>query len=324
MRQGASLTLDRTTLELAAEYTADIETGAVLLGHDGRLIADQISALGSADLRGEDGALLIDGPMSWSCTSGTTSTGVELLGPVTLTPGCEVTLLDGAVNGSVTAQTSARLELKSRMTVEVLDVGQPVAGVSILVAGDLSIPDASGRVEGARALLVDETGTTETGVVMVRMVEPQRLGGVGHQRAAQPSSSFSSSLDAGTLSGWTILEAQWSPYHLDGDLTVASDGTLTLRDGVLLRIADGLVIDVKGSLDVASATLQGPGAGARWAGILVDGDVETEVALRGARLLEASPAFRHHGPGEVQMTSTTLAGPRTMPSSRSFLALKVR
>ena len=67
---------------------------------------------------------------------------------------------------------------------------------------------------------------------------------------------------------------------------MASDGTLTLRDGVLLRIADGVAIDVKGSLDVASATLQGPGAGARWAGILVDGDVETEVALRGARLLE--------------------------------------
>ena len=56
VRQGASLTLDGTTLELAAGHTADIETGAVLLGHDGRLIADQISALGSADLRGEDGA----------------------------------------------------------------------------------------------------------------------------------------------------------------------------------------------------------------------------------------------------------------------------
>ncbi|GIR77161.1 MAG: hypothetical protein CM15mP79_0980 [Methanobacteriota archaeon] len=102
VRQGASLTLDGTTLELAAGHTADIETGAVLLGHDGRLIADQIGALGSADLRGEDGSLLIDGPLSWSCTSGTTSTGVQLLGPVTLTPGCEVTLFDGAVNASVT------------------------------------------------------------------------------------------------------------------------------------------------------------------------------------------------------------------------------
>ena len=39
---------------------------------------------------------------------------------------------------------------------------------------------------------------------------------------------------------------------------MASDGTFTLRDGVLLRIADGVVIDVKGSLDAASATLQGP------------------------------------------------------------------
>ena len=91
VRQGASSRSMGPRLSLPPG-TADIET-AVLLGHDGRLIADQISALGSADLRGEDGALLIDGPMSWSCTSGTTSTGVELLGPVTLTPGCEVTLL---------------------------------------------------------------------------------------------------------------------------------------------------------------------------------------------------------------------------------------
>ena len=309
VRQGASLTLDGTTLELAPGYTADIETGAVLLGHDGRLIADQISALGSADLRGEDGRLLIDGPLSWSCTSGTASSGVELLKPVSLTPGCEVTLVDGAVNASITAMTGARLELKSRMTVEVLDVGQPVIGVSILVAGDLSITDANGRVEGTTtALLVDETGTSETGVVMVRMDRNGRSDSVAWDTSSPLNHRFmSSSLNSGTLSNWTILEAQWSPYHLDGDLTVATDGTLTLRDGVLLRIADGVVIDVKGSLDVGSATLQGPGAGARWGGVLVDGDVETEVALRGARLLEASPAFRHHGPGEVHMTSTILA-----------------
>ncbi|MGB2363010.1 MAG: hypothetical protein ACPH93_05680, partial [Candidatus Poseidoniaceae archaeon] len=309
VRQGASLVLDGTTLELAAGHAAEIETGAVLTGQNGRLIADQIAALGSADLRGEEGRLLLDGPLSWSCSSGTSAIGVELLKPVSLTPGCEVTLLDGAVNASITAMTSARLELKSRMSVEVLDVGQPVAGVSIIVAGDLSITDANGRVEGTTtALLVDETGTSETGTVMVRMDRNGRSDSVAWDTSGPLDHRFmSSTLDSGTLSGWTVLEAQWSPYHLDGDLTVASDGTLTLRDGVLLRIADGVVIDVKGSLDIASATLQGPGAGARWAGILVAGDVETDVTLRGARLLEASPAFRHHGFGDVQMTSTTLA-----------------
>ncbi|MGB1844909.1 MAG: hypothetical protein ACPHQR_00710 [Candidatus Poseidoniaceae archaeon] len=309
VRQGASLVLDGTTLELAAGHAAEIETGAVLTGQNGRLIADQIAALGSADLRGEEGRLLLDGPLSWSCSSGTSAIGVELLKPVSLTPGCEVTLLDGAVNASITAMTSARLELKSRMSVEVLDVGQPVAGVSIIVAGDLSVTDANGRVEGTTtALLVDETGTSETGTVMVRMDRNGRSDSVAWDTSGPLDHRFmSSTLDSGALSGWTVLEAQWSPYHLDGDLTVASDGTLTLRDGVLLRIADGVVIDVKGSLDIASATLQGPGAGARWAGILVDGDAETDVTLRGARLLEASPAFRHHGFGDVQMTSTTLA-----------------
>ena len=308
VRQGASLVLDGPTLELAAGHAAEIETGAVLTGQNGRLIADQIAALGSADLRGEEGRLLLDGPLSWSCSSGTSAIGVELLKPVSLTPGCEVTLLDGAVNASITAMTSARLELKSRMSVEVLDVGQPVAGVSIIVAGDLSITDANGRVEGTTtALLVDETGTSETGTVMVRMDRNGRSDSVAWDTSGPLITGSCPPPWTADASGWTVLEAQWSPYHLDGDLTVASDGTLTLRDGVLLRIADGVVIDVKGSLDIASATLQGPGAGARWAGILVDGDVETDVTLRGARLLEASPAFRHHGFGDVQMTSTTLA-----------------
>ena len=330
VRQGASLTLDGTTLELASGHTAEVETGAVLVGHEGRLIADQLVALGSADLRGEDGRLYLDAPLSWSCSSGTTSTGVELLKPVSLSPGCEATLLDGAVNATVTAMTSARLELKSRMTVEVLDVGQAVAGVSIIVAGDLSITDANGRVEGTTtALLVDETGTSETGVVMVRMDRNGRSDSVAWDTSGPLVHRFmSSTLNSGTLSGWTVLEAQWSPYHLDGDLTVASDGTLTLRDGVLLRVANGVVIDVKGSLDVASATLQGPGAGARWAGILVDGDVETDVTLRGARVLEASPGFRHHGTGEVEMISTTLARSsgadaliEVLPSAQGSLSL---
>ena len=309
VRQGASLTLDGTTLELGTGFSAEVETGAALKGHDGRLVADQIAALGSADLHGEDGRLLLDGPLSWSCTSGTIATGVEVLQATTLAPGCEATLLDGAVNATVTAMTSARLELKSAMTVDVLDVGQPVSGVSIIVAGDVSTTDANGRVEGTTtALLVDETGTSETGVIMVRMDRNGRSDSVAWDTSGPLEHRFmSSTLDGGMLSGWTVLEAQWSPYHLDEDLTVASDGTLTLRDGVLLRVADAVTIEVRGSLDVATATLQGPGAGARWAGILVDGDAETDVALRGARLLEASPAFRHHGAGDVQMISTTLA-----------------
>ena len=69
VRQGASLTLDGTTLHLASGFSAEVETGATLQGIDGRLIADQIAALGSADLRGQDGRLLLDGPLSWSCNA---------------------------------------------------------------------------------------------------------------------------------------------------------------------------------------------------------------------------------------------------------------
>ena len=76
---------------------------------------------------------------------------------------------------------------------------------------------------------------------------------------------MASTITPGTLSSWMVLEAQWSPYFLDGDLTVESSGTLTIDDGVSLRISDGSKITVDGRIDGGAATFIDPALdGADW------------------------------------------------------------
>ncbi len=310
VRTGARLTLLGTHLFLTDGHSAEVEQGGTLLGADAALTADGIDLVGSATVAGTNGGdLHLHGDVGWSCSSPVETSRLHLHGSVTLAPMCEVSVLDGSLNGTAVAQTGAQLELLVGMEVHVLDVGQPVQGANVIVAGDIAQTDSEGSVTGTTSsLLVDESGTSSTGVVMVRLDHSGRSDSVAWDTSGPLVHTFmSSTLEGGSLLGWTVLESKWSPYYLDDDLTVASTGTLTLLDGSLLRIADTVRIHVEGTLDAGDATMQGPGAGARWGGVLVDGDAETEVRMHGTRLLEASPALQHGGPGTVSLIDTTLA-----------------
>ena len=57
---------------------------------------------------------------------------------------------------------------------------------------------------------------------------------------------MASTVPTGTITSWLILEETWSPYRLEGDLTVASNTRMTVNDGVELRIASNAIIDVQG------------------------------------------------------------------------------
>ncbi len=310
VRNGARLTLINTALVLTGGHAAEVEQGGTILGHDGRLEADEIDLVGSADAAGSDGGMLhLVGNLAWSCGGVVSTSHLALHGSVVLAPMCEVSVLDGGLNGSATAQTGASLELLVGMSISVLDAGEPVEGATVIVQGDIAQTDAQGSVTGTTSsLLVDDAGTSETGLVMVRLDHDGRTDSVAWDTSGPLVHTFmSSTLEGGVLSSWTVLESTWSPYYLDSDLEVASTGTLSLLDGALLRVADGVSITVIGTLEAGDATMQGPGAGARWAGLLVDGDVETDLRLQGTRILEASPAIQQQGPGSVRLADVTLA-----------------
>ena len=117
---------------------------------------------------------------------------------------------------------------------------------------------------------------------------------------------MASTISPGTLSSWLVLEAQWSPYFLDGNLVVGASGTLTIDDGVSLRIADGGQITVDGRIDAGAATLSSTGLGSRWGGFVIGGS-SAMIDLSSTTIVEASPALLVESMGTFIADGVTMA-----------------
>ena len=177
------------------------------------------------------------------------------------------------------------------MTVEVLDVSRWPASASSWPATSASRTTAA--LKDTTALLVDETGTSETGVVMVHGPKRPTFGGMDTS-GPLVHRFMSSTLNSGTLSGWTVLEAQWSP--------ITSMATSRwLQTGPRCAMACSFALPTAWPSTSGGLTLLPPPA-RTWSrcplgGDLVDGDVETDVTLRGARVLGQSrfPPSWHGG-----------------------------
>ena len=118
---------------------------------------------------------------------------------------------------------------------------------------------------------------------------------------------MASTVPAGTITSWLILEETWSPYRLEGDLTVAANTRMTINDGVELRIASDAVIDVQGVFEAGTSTISSTGFGARWGGLLLDGIVGSRIDLSGTLLVEGSPLITMAGLGEFSAQGVQLA-----------------
>ena len=95
---------------------------------------------------------------------------------------------------------------------------------------------------------------------------------------------MAATVPTGTITSWLILEETWSPYRLEGDLTIGSTTKMTVNDGVELRISSDAVIDVQGVFESGAATISSTGFGARWGGLLLDGIVGSRIELAGTML----------------------------------------
>ena len=80
---------------------------------------------------------------------------------------------------------------------------------------------------------------------------------------------MASTVPSGEVSGWVVLERQWSPYTLDAPLVLQSASTMSIQDGVSLRASEGVTITVNGVFDAGAATISSTGYGARWGGLML-------------------------------------------------------
>ena len=295
LETGSGLQLDGTTLILPASGAVNVQGSAQLLG-DASVITAQSYSMGlDSTLSSSDSetGLRVIGNVSWACQTLRTSEYVHIQGNLLLQPGCQMDLIAGTVSGDVTALTSAELNVLSKLTVRVLDQGEPVEDALISVDGAVGATDAEGRLS-TTAVAREVTDSSETlgGIKNINL----QIGSFSDFVTWDSTGSFdhtfmASRIDGGTLEQWLVLESQWSPYFLDADLIVGQTGTLSIDDGVSVRISEGRTITVDGTMDVGDATLSSTGQGARWGGMHLGSLTSSSIDLSATSIFEASPAL---------------------------------
>ena len=307
---GSGLELSGTSLVLPAGGNADIQGSGELTGSSASLLSDSLTLGFDSVLTQSDGGqgMTIDANLTWACQTTRSVSNINILGSFLLQPGCKVEMLEGSVEGEVTARTSAELTILSSLQLTVLDKGNPVEGASISIDGASTTTDVNGEVSTtATARHVDDDSQTVGGVKNINL----QIGSFRDFITWDSSTSFehkfmASTVTPGALSNWLVLEAQWSPYFLDGDLAVEALGTLTIDDGVSLRISEGSQISVDGRIDAGAATLSSTGYGSRWGGFVMGGASST-IDLSLTSIVEASPALSVESQGTFIGDGITMA-----------------
>ena len=303
------LKLIDTTLVVAQTSEVDLGPSGTLTGDNGVLNASLLSMSVQSTLVSEGRGLEIQSPVQWSCSQPQNIADIRFMSTISLAPLCEVEMTGGQANKAITIGTSASFSLISTLDIEVLDKGLPVGGATIIVDGQTVQTDALGFATAqTTARTVDAQGDVQEGTKTVTM----QIGSFTEFFAwnVQQSTShtfMASTVPTGTISSWLILEETWSPYRLEGDLTVASNTRMTVNDGVELRIASNAIIDVQGIFEAGTATISSTGFGARWGGLMLDGIVGSRVDLSGTLLAEGSPLITMAGRGDVSAQGAQFA-----------------
>ena len=307
---GAGLELSGTSLVLPADGTVEIQGSGELTGSDASLVSNSLSLGFDSVLTQSDDAqgMTIDSNLTWACQTKRSVSNIDIVGSLLLQPGCIVEMLGGSVGGTVTALTSAELTILSSLHLTVLDKGEPVVGANIVIDGATTFTDVNGEVSTtAIARYVDDDSQTVGGIKNINL----RIGSFTDLVTWNSSTSFehkfmASRITSGPLSTWLVLEAQWSPYFLDGNLAIEATGTLTIDDGVSLRISEGSQISVDGQIDAGAATLSSTGGGSRWGGFVM-GSASSTIDLSLTSIVEASPALTVENQGTFIGDGITLA-----------------
>ena len=139
----------------------------------------------------------------------------------------------------------------------VLDKGEPVEGALISIDGSVGVTDASGHLASSVvARTVTDMGESWAGLKTITLQRNNFTDFVTWDTNTSLDHTFmASTVLPGQLDQWLVLERQWSPYSLDGDLTVSPSSTMTVQDGVSLRISEGSTITVNGVFNADAATL---------------------------------------------------------------------
>ena len=305
----SQLKLIDTTLIVDSSSSVDLGASGTLSGDGGTLNATSLSLNVQSTFTSEGNGLEIQSPVQWSCSSAQSISDVRFTSTLSIGALCEVEMTGGEANEQITVGTGGSFSLFSVLEISVLDKGVPVEGATIIVDGQTVSTDELGEATTqTTARSVDSQGDVQGGTKTVTMQIQSFTEFFAWDTKRSTSHTFmASTVPTGTINSWLVLEKSWSPYRLEGDLTIASTTKLTVNDGVELRIASQAIIDVQGVFEAGSATISSTGFGARWGGLILDGIVGSRIQLSGTQLVEGSPLLTVSGYGEMVAENVNFA-----------------
>ena len=306
----AVLTLVSTDVILTQGHAVSVQGTGQLIGEEATIAADGVQASGQSLLTGiESGSLTIEANVQWGCMSTRNAQHLNIVGDLTVQPGCQIDITGGGVQGTVLAMTGAEFTSSSTLDLLVLDKGEPVENALISIEGSVAMTDENGQLSTQTvAQRVTDTGETWGGIKTVTLQRNNFSDFVTWDTNRSLTHTFmASTVPIGDVSGWLVLERQWSPYTLDNSLVLQGSSTMTVQDGVSLRISEGATITVNGVFDAGEATLSSTGFGARWGGLMLGSSTAAVIELSGTQLIESAPALTVSGLGSVQADGVFMA-----------------
>ena len=299
IENNAVLQITDLDVSLATGKSIVIRDNGQIIAQNSTLIADTILITDSGSVTGNDVSqnLRIHATVEWNCIGQTDVNNLLFFEPLTLGPGCHLTIENGEANNEVTVPNDSSFTITSSLVVSVLDVGLPVSGAIIEFKGADYYTDAFGEVTiQSIARQVDSNGDVlgSNENILLKLDNFNEL--ITWNTSKSKTHQFIvSSVDINEiLNGDVTLESRWSPYYLEQDLTIPLGKTFSISEGVSLRISDGVAITIIGTLEANSAVLSSTGLGDRWSGLVMESQY-SNLFLDGTTLLEASPSITFGG-----------------------------
>jgi len=280
----ASLTLKNAHLA--------VPNGEIIVEGSGKLIGENgstdavVRTTGPNAIEGVGAGLLVQNDVHHSCSlTEHVWSGLHVEGDFYLEQTCRLNIYDGTVAGTIHPSMGGYFSLSNIAQIRVVDFGEPVEGATVTVQGNQVDTNQDGiALFSATYRNVTEVSDSSTGLLQVYVLR----NGHSQIRSWDPTAPTSVNIMMSTVSGgylaeWLRLDAAFTPYYLDDNLTITTGTTLTLQPYSSLSVKADRGISVSGVLEASQASI----IGSDWNGVsLLDGGtaVMSDSQLMGGSL----------------------------------------
>jgi hypothetical protein len=265
----ASLTLKNAHLA--------VPNGDIVVEGSGQLIGDNgstdavVRTTGGHAIEGIGAGLLVQNDFHHGCSlTEHVWSGLHVEGDFYLEQTCRLNIYDGTVSGTIHPSMGGYFSLSNAAQIRVVDFGEPVEGATVIVQGNQLNTNQDGiALFSATYRNVTEVSDSSTGLLQVYVLR----NGHSQTRSWDPTSPTSldvmmSTVNGGYLAEWLRLDAAFTPYYLDDNLTITTGTTLSILPYSSLSVKADRGISVSGVLEATQASI----IGSDWNGVsLLDG-----------------------------------------------------